>query len=212
VRRSFEQQVNFVCARKKAVSFLCLLLLTLLAPLSLSCRFWEASPVVYKRYALYNLDEEGYLARDLVQTKATAQSTADSGKLQRDRICASKALEKAQFRMARIFLHTSLEIPPVPVTGNRASFDQDYPVRFSDRDLFLATIDFAPILQKGYIALQDTSDGNACTVVFRIQQTDLIDEVESIRLSFDPESYEPGWKRQPSTTDKSDSDSSTLLP
>ena len=98
------------------------------------------------------------------------------------------------------------------MTGNRASFDQDYPVRFSDRDLFLATIDFAPILQKGYIALQDTSDGNACTVVFRIQQTDLIDEVESIRLSFDPESYEPGWKRQPSTTDKSDSDSSTLLP
>lgn len=152
--------------------------------------------MIYKRYALYNLEEEGYLSRDLVQTRATAVSDADAGKLQRDRICAHRALEKAQFRMARIFLHTRLDIPPVPVTGNRANFDQDYPVRFSDRDLFLATIDFASLLEKGYIALQDTSDGNVCTVVFRIRLPDLIRKVKSTDLSFRPESYGPGWDRR----------------
>ncbi|MCB1138577.1 MAG: hypothetical protein KDK23_07470 [Leptospiraceae bacterium] len=176
--------------------------LLMLLPLSGSCRFWEPSEVIYKRYALYNLEEEGYLAADIVQTRATAASDADSGKFQRDRLCAHRALEKAQFRMARIFLHTVLDIPPVPVTGNRASFDQDYPVRFSDRDLFLATIDFASILEKGYIALQDTSDGNVCTVVFRIREPDLIDDVRSVRLSFEPESYSEDWsnRRKPGAT------------
>ena len=162
-----------------------------------ACRFWVPSDVVYKKYALYNLNEEGYLASDLVQTRATAQvGNVDSGKVQRDRICVHRALEAAQFRMARIFLHTNLSIPPVPVTGNRASFDQDYPVRFSDRDLFLATIDFAGVLEKGYIALQDTSDANACTVVFRIRQSDLIDEVKEVSLTFLPESYEPDWRKE----------------
>lgn len=174
-------------------------LMLLLALAGSGCQFWEPSDVLYKRYALYNLEEEGYLASDIVQTLGKSQSTADAGKVQRDRICAQKALEKAQFRMARIFLHTRLSIPPVPVTGNRASFDQDYPVQFSDRDLFLATIDFAPILQKGYIALQDTSDGNVCTVVFRIRDADLIEEIESIELSFRPESYERTWQKR---TDK----------
>ncbi|MBI38887.1 MAG: hypothetical protein CMF59_04755 [Leptospiraceae bacterium] len=168
----------------------CILLLTG------GCRFWEPSDVIYKRYALYNLEEEGFLARDIVQTRGKAESLADSGKVQRDRICAQKALEKAQFRMARIFLHARLSIPPVPVTGNRASFDQDYPVQFSERDLFLATIDFASILQKGYIALQDTSDGNVCTVVFRIRESDLMDEVKSTDLSFRPESYERTWQKR----------------
>ncbi|HBS03854.1 MAG TPA: hypothetical protein DEA96_02740 [Leptospiraceae bacterium] len=176
------------------------------------CRFWEPSDVIYKRYALYNLEEEGYLASDIIQTRGKANSTADSGKVQRDRICAQKALEKAQFRMARIFLHTRLSIPPVPVTGNRASFDQDYPVQFSDRDLFLATIDYAAILQKGYIALQDTSDGNVCTVVFRIRDPNLIDEIKSVDLSFQPESYDRTWENRNETSKDGQSTVSPMFP
>ncbi|MBI3394888.1 MAG: hypothetical protein HY042_03555 [Spirochaetia bacterium] len=168
-------------------------MLHLLLPLTLvglgmlpACR---PSQVVYADRVQYNYKDEGFLSPDVLQTIAKA-NTGPSLTLEQGRQeCIREAESKAKRRALRVILHTRFMIKArksgPSLTGSR--FEDDYPFSFTERDFIRGELDFEALLGTGYIALQDARESETCTVVYRIEGTDIPALVRMQRVTFRPE-------------------------
>lgn len=152
---------------------------------------WSCTPseLLYKEHALYNFTDEGFLSQDMVQTLGSSPYPGLAlGSRGIKRVCTEEALKKARLKMLRIFLHTYFRIPPADSSyiNDSDQFNRDYPLEFSRADYIKAEIDFLPVLEKGYIALQDTRSSDECYVVFRIRESNIIHVIRSSGVSFLP--------------------------
>jgi hypothetical protein len=95
----------------------------------------------------------------------------------------------ARVRALRVLLHAHFAIPAQAAAdlSGGGDFERDYPAVFSERDLLRAELDFAPLLRQGFLALQDSRSREVCSVVFRIEGTDLPARIRAFELSFVPE-------------------------
>lgn len=120
------------------------------------------------------------------------------------RLCFSAAEQTARQRSLRVMLHTYFDLSANQATQldlGTATFERDYPLSFTDRDLIRAELDFRALLDRGFIALQENRSRDACSVVFRIESTgdqDLPEEIRAVRLTFQPENQRL-WRDQPRT-------------
>lgn len=165
--------------------------LIVLAITALGC---TPSGVYYKRYALYNFEDEGFLASDLVQTIGTSEMPRlDTGIIQKRRQCLNAALDNARDRMISIFLHTHQDIDGsgVPVDASMNPYSSDYPVVFSARDIMLGTVTFRNLLDSAFIALQDSRSQKSCTIVLRIIDEDISTKIRAVDLEYELESIPP---------------------
>lgn len=185
---------------------LSLLLAVLISAFNLfSINSCTPSEVYYKRYALYNFDDEGFLAADLVQTIGKSKMPQiEAGLIQRRRLCLNSALDEARDRMVSIFLHTNQDIRASPLATNadENSYITDYPVQFSRRDIMLGTATFRQLLDTAFIALQDSRSEKSCTIVLRIIDDKIIDKINQYRLAYELESVpekDQNENRNPST-------------
>ncbi len=159
----------------------------LLTPFFSSC---TPSEGLIKEYALYNFTDEGYLTHDVVQTRGTAiYRPLMTGNRGIRRVCTDEATRQAKERMLSIFLHTHFGLKAISrgYSSDGKQFERDYPHKFSDSDLIKAEIEFEPILNTGFIALQDTRSAEECVVVFRIIQKNILSAIKDHELTFTPE-------------------------
>jgi len=151
----------------------------------------QPSEFLRKEEVTYNFEDEGFLDRRTLQTLAEARiRLREYGLEAASSRCMERAVEKARRRALRAMLHVSLEIPPA--SGERTSqpeFERDFPASFTSRDMIRAEIDLRPLLERGYIALQDKRSRESCSVVYRIEARgdDLPSEIRAQRLTFEPE-------------------------
>ena len=105
------------------------------------------------------------------------------------RSCLENAMSLAVDRCLSVLLHINLDINQLQEKGGAidGNFQRDYPKKFTRRDLIRARIDFEPLLKQGFVALQDARSPEYCTVVFRIQNSDLPSQIRDIKLTFKPE-------------------------
>ena len=163
----------------------------------------QPSRFLEKRHVTYNFEDEGFLSTHLLQTVGSVSLDETSrGTASARRLCLSRAEHEARRRSLRVILHTFFEIPGTAggalLTGTN-TFDRDYPIAFTERDLIRAELDFRELLNRGFIALQENRKRDACSVVFRIESAadqDLPDEIRSVRLTFEPENQQL-WRKQP---------------
>jgi hypothetical protein len=153
--------------------------------LVVSCSPFQASEVYYKRDALYNFLEEGFLAPDILQTAGSSIMRSSDGQLHEMRqACLNRAAEMAHDRMVSIMLHTRFHIPGGS-KNEKGDFRQDYPHIFSDREILLGSIDFADLLNRSFLAFQDFSE-NGCQVSLRLIESDLSKKIRQRPMSFRP--------------------------
>ncbi|MEQ9365253.1 MAG: hypothetical protein RIF32_13485 [Leptospirales bacterium] len=187
--------------RGKLLSFFVAALLTVscLALTGVGC---QPSRFLEKRHVTYNFEEEGFLSNRVLQTIGQAGlSETTYGTEGARRLCLSAAEGVARERSLRVMLHTRLELSanqPAEIDFGSATFDRDYPLTFTARDMIRAEVDFRSILDRGFIALQENRGRDACSVVFRIESrsdADLPAEIRAVRLSFQPENQRL-WRKQ----------------
>lgn len=146
---------------------------------------FQPSEIYYKRDALYNFLEEGFLSSDIVQAAGSSKFKANDGTVDQIRLkCIKRAEDIAIDRLVSMMLHTKLGIgsKSADTAGN---FAADYPHNFTDREILLASIDFAPLLNQSFIAFQEFSDSGRCTTVIRIIEPNIVNSILAVRLSFD---------------------------
>lgn len=164
-------------------------LCAVLALASLACAC-TPSAFLRKREVTYNFKSEGFLDPHTLQTIGTAgRELSRAGEAAADRDCLNRAGATARARALRVLLHAHFEIPAQPAAdlSGGGDFERDYPAVFSERDLLRAELDFAPLLRQGFLALQDSRSREVCSVVFRIEGTDLPARIRAFELSFVPE-------------------------
>lgn len=124
-----------------------------------------------------------------MQTIGRAVPIEDNRPITERRSCLENAMSQAVERCLSVFLHVNLDIRQLQEKEGltEANFQRDYPKNFTRRDLIRARIDFEPLLKQGFVALQDARSPEYCTVVFRIQISDLPSQIRDIKLTFKPE-------------------------
>lgn len=150
-----------------------------------ACSPFQPSEIYYKRDALYNFLEEGFVAPNILQAAGRSTMRAQDGSLHDIRqACLNRAREMAHDRLVSIMLHTRFRIPGG--SGNeKGNFKQDYPHVFTDREILLGAIDFADLLQHAFVAFHDF-DENGCLVTLRLLEPDLSQKIRNHPVSFRP--------------------------
>lgn len=186
----------------------------------------KASPFLEKRHVTYNFQDEGFLSSRVLQTVGRSQLEADAswGTAGARRRCLATAQQIARERTLRVLLHTRLNLqgnqpeqaPEVDGLGG-SSFERDYPLNFSPRDLLRAEIDFRALLDRGVIVLEENRQRDSCSVVFRIESPaateaaagatdvfrDLPSEIRAVPLSFAPQIRQHQANRRPEPASRS---------
>ena len=154
-------------------------------PLAISCSPFQPSGIYYKRDALYNFLEEGFLSPDILQAAGSSTMRATDGQLQQMRqACLNRAGEMAHDRLVSMMLHTRFGIPG-SARQEKGDFKQDYPHVFTDREILLGSIDFADLLNRSFVAFQDFNE-NGCQVSVRLLESDLSRKIRQRPMSFRP--------------------------
>lgn len=153
------------------------------------CVCWVAacapSAAVKNRYVTYNFKDEGYLSPAMIQTLGKSAYAEGEQTVQASRAhCLARAELAARKRLIRILLHTRFELKSDAKGAARDSFEKDYPAALSERDLLRAEVDFAEILSRSFIAVQDSRAAETCSVVLRLPGEDLPAEVRAIPVTF----------------------------
>lgn len=162
-------------------------ILVTLALLASACSPFQPAEVLYKRDALYNFLEEGFLADDLLQTAGSSTYRSEDGGMDEIRgRCLERARDMALDRMVSIMLHTRFKIRGQLATAQSGNFSLDYPRRFSDRDTSRGASDFADILQHHFVAFEDISSPERCLVAIRVLQPSIAKVIRSHPVSFQP--------------------------
>lgn len=154
-------------------------------PLAMSCSPFQPSEIYYKRDALYNFLEEGFLSPDILQAAGSSTMRATDGQLQQMRqACLNRAGEMAHDRLVSMMLHTRFGVPG-SAKQEKGDFKQDYPHVFTDREILLGSIDFADLLNRSFVAFQDFNE-NGCQVSVRLLESDLSKKIRQRPMSFRP--------------------------
>lgn len=149
------------------------------------CSPFRPAEVLYKRDALYNFLEEGFLADDLLQTAGTSTYRSEDGNLGEIRgRCLERARDMALDRMVSIMLHTRFNIRGQLSSGQVGDFARDYPRRFSDRDTIRGSADFADLLGQHFVAYEDLSSAERCLVTIRVIRPSIARVIRSHPVSF----------------------------
>lgn len=144
------------------------------------------SAVVRNQYVTYNFKDEGFLSPALIQTLGQGGYASGEQTVQAARAhCLSRAESAARRKLLRILVHTRFELK-APRGGD--SFEKDYPAALSERDLLRAEADFAELLSRSFVAVQDARARDSCSVVLRLPGTDLPAEIRATEVTFRPES------------------------
>ncbi|MCB1172598.1 MAG: hypothetical protein KDK39_03480 [Leptospiraceae bacterium] len=149
-----------------------------------------AYPAVY-----YNFSDEGFLSRDILQTKGQSRMPAALNENLARKKCLQSATQQARERLLRVCLHTSLAIPP---SKNQTlglaqdAFDSDYPVQFTGSQLLIAEITYAELLDQSRVILADTRSRENCQVVLRLQAPAVADQIRDIAV---PPDLQNGWHK-----------------
>lgn len=152
---------------------------------AVSCSPFQPSEIYYKRDALYNFLEEGFLSPDILQAAGSSTMRAGDGQLHQMRqACLNRAGEMAHDRLVSMMLHTRFGIPG-SAKQEKGDFRQDYPHVFTDREILLGSIDFANLLNRSFVAFQDFNE-NGCQVSVRLLESDLSKKIRQRPMSFRP--------------------------
>ena len=147
------------------------------------------TPFIAQKHVRYDFTTEGFLSPHMLQTVGRGEGSERSSREQ----CLERALESAVRKAVRVMLHTKHEIPPDSGGSLRTgqpggdAFERSYPFQFTQRDYVRGLIDYDSLLRQSYLALQDARSRTDCTVVLRLEGTDLPAKIRSIRLTFMPE-------------------------
>jgi hypothetical protein len=149
------------------------------------------SPEIYRQHVTYNFRDEGFLDPDTLQIFGeSAYRNIEEGDAAVRNLCIEDAYREARKKTLSVFMHTYFKIPPSAKSG-QSDFGKDYPYNFSDKDYIRAEIDFGPLLEKGFIAMQDIQSVKSCFIIYRIREKDLAEKIRSQKVTFDPR---PGKK------------------
>ena len=163
-----------------------------IATIGTGCSPFQPSEVYYKRDALYNFQEEGFAAANILQaagrselrsTDAAGASSSNPLNTMRSK-CIERAQTQAHDRLVSMMLHTKFNIRGGR-QNEKGDFKQDYPHVFTDREILLGSIDFAPLLNQSFIAYQNI-EGADCQIILRIVQEDLSSAIGRYTLTFRP--------------------------
>ncbi|MBX7059804.1 MAG: hypothetical protein K1X75_17200 [Leptospirales bacterium] len=155
---------------------------SLLLPAALLAGACTPSAELQRMGVAYNFLDEGFLDRHTLQTLGRSQMESSGGGLDADRSrCLTRALDEARLRAVRAMLHLRDSIPPLATDSsyNQSAFESDYPRRFPEAELRRAQSEFAALLERGYIALQDARSQDSCKLAFRIVGEDLPREIRA---------------------------------
>ncbi len=191
------------CGSLRACTLSFALCLGLLIPAMTFAAHCQPSRFLEKRFVTYNFQDEGFLSNHVLQTvgQQSMNPQIHGGTDGARRLCLSAAERAARERSLRVMLHTRLNLQsnqPTELDFGASTFERDYPLEFTARDMIRAELDFRPLLDRGFIALQENRSRDACSVVFRIESRgdlDLPAEIRAVRLSFQPENQEL-WRKQ----------------
>ena len=164
----------------------------------------QASSFLYRNHVTYNFTDEGFLSTHVLQTIGESEIEPSAyGTARDDRLCANRALNRARERALVVILHTYYDIEPIRGSSGSSTntYANDYPHEFRPSELIRAEVYFRPILERGFIALQDNRARKDCTVVFRIEGPNLPGEIRSLPVTYEPDSLRrthlnPGINRQ----------------
>lgn len=144
------------------------------------------SALIERKYVTYNFRDEGFLSPRMIQTVGKSNYASGELTVEAARVhCSQNALYMARDRMLRVFIHTKFNLKGQRATGT-SGFDRDYPAALSERELLRAETDFGPLIDRGYIALQDVRAADSCSIVYRLEGEDLSKEIRSIETTFQP--------------------------
>ncbi len=149
------------------------------------------SEIIKKQYVTYNFKDQGFLDRDTLQvTGQSGYRKTEAGSEDLRRICTEDAYRNARKKALSAIMHVYFRIPPS--SGSMQSeFDADYPFRFTETDYLRAEIDFGPVLQNGFIVMQDTASPDTCYILYRITEPDITGKIRESSVTFTPVNYKP---------------------
>ncbi|GIX41455.1 MAG: hypothetical protein KatS3mg129_1188 [Leptospiraceae bacterium] len=146
----------------------------------ISCK---PSSVFVKKYVQYNIEDEGFLNHNVLQTIGISELRNDAeDKLTIQNKCLLRAENIAKERMISILIHTYLSIRSNSKTEIN-TFQEDYPEKFTKADLIYWSLFFQPLLTKVTVPFQQIKD-NYCKVVLRLEESDLLSKIKN------PDNYE----------------------
>ncbi|MBL8022360.1 MAG: hypothetical protein JNM27_21970 [Leptospirales bacterium] len=144
------------------------------------------SALIERKYVTYNFRDEGFLSPRMIQTVGKSSYAPGELTVEASRVhCSQNALSVARDRMLRVFIHTKFNLKGKGGSGT-SGFDRDYPAAMSERELLRAETDFGPLIDRGYIALQDVRAADSCSIVYRLEGEDLSKEIRSVETTFQP--------------------------
>lgn len=143
------------------------------------------SAVIHERGVKYNLIDEGFLDQNLLQVIGRAARPSDQSMQLSKQLCLKTAKDLAEEKALRVFLHTKFRLPSS--YSQTRGFDSDYGFPLTSRDLILARSTYSDLLARGYIALQDTRSKEECTLILRIEGSDLPYLIRNQEVNFTPE-------------------------
>lgn len=144
------------------------------------------SAAVKNRYVTYNFKDEGFLSPAMIQTLGKSAYAEGEQTIQASRAhCLARAEQEARRKLVRVLLHTRFDLKAdTRGSATQGTFEKDYPAALSERDLLRAEVDFAEILSRSFVAVQDSRAAESCSVVLRLPGEDLPAEVRTLPVTF----------------------------
>ncbi len=136
------------------------------------------SSVFIIKYIDYNLQDEGFLNHNVIQTIGVSELRNDAkDKPSMQEKCLIRAENIAKERLVSVMIHTNKGIRST-IKSNAKTFNEDYPKKFSKGELIFWSLFFQPLLEKSKIVFQEIHH-NSCKVVLRLQDEGLLEKIRN---------------------------------
>lgn len=137
--------------------------------------FCRSSSPIYDKYIDYNIDDEGFLNHNTLQSIGVSEiRNDDENKNLIHQKCLYRAETIAKERMVSMMVHTHFGM-----VGKRGanSFIEDYPEKITKAEIVYWSLFFEPLLIKSYLFLEQIKD-NHCKIVLRINEKNLLTKIK----------------------------------
>ncbi len=129
----------------------------------------------YDKYIDYNIQDEGFLNHDTLQTIGISEiRNDDENKNFIHQKCLYRAETIAKERMVSVIVHTYFSIKG---NKNANSFLGDYPQKITKAEIVYWSLYFEPLLINSYIFLEKIHE-TQCMVILRLKEKDLIKKIK----------------------------------
>jgi len=143
--------------------------------LFISC---NQSSVFIVKYIDYNIQDEGFLNHNVIQTIGISELRNDAeDKPSMQEKCLIRSENIAKERLVSVMIHTHQSIRS-NVKSNAKTFNEDYPEKFSKGELIFWSLFFQTLLEKSKIVFQEIHQ-NSCKVVLRLQEEGLLEKIRN---------------------------------